>query len=345
MKPESDEPKKEFLIRSYTANDEFKINAMFNEVFCQNRDISHWHWKYRDNPYGSHYISLAVTSENTLAAHFAGYPMKLYCCTAEKLNPTEHTIFHAGDKMTRPQFRSAGFGKNALLTKIFMHFTEVTTPVSLFGFGFMAHHSLRFGLLLLNYVIIEQVAYRRLDCSMLSGLKSNRFKKFAKNIRTETVTVIDKAWTDLFCRAALLYKCLVKRDAAYLRWRYLQRPDRDYLVISVKKGPRLAGWSVFYREANKIVWGDALFDSSDPDCVKAVLLHLRKQPLAHGTEFIECWFPERPGWWDALLRGLGFKSETEPNKLHFCIGNFSDAKLPETIKENFYYTMGDSDLF
>ena len=51
------------IIRSYRSGDEIKINEMFNEVFGQKRDISHWHWKYRDNPNGPSVISLAESAE------------------------------------------------------------------------------------------------------------------------------------------------------------------------------------------------------------------------------------------------------------------------------------------
>lgn len=334
-----------FSMRSYREGDEYAINEMFNEVFNQNRGLSAWCWKYRDNPYGSHYISLAVGPDDVIAAHFAAYPVMLYCSKAEKRGSAEQTIFHAGDKMTRRQFRAAGFGRNALLAKTFEHFKEMFSPGSLFTYGFMTHHSLRFGLLLLNYVMIGQVPYRRLERDIMSGLTISPFKRFITNLSTETVAVIDETWTDFFHRAAPLYQCLIRKDAAYLRWRYLQRPDRDYLIVAVKKRNRLAGWSVFYKEANKIIWGDALFDKADPECVKAVLLHLMTHPASKESDFIECWFPQRPGWWDKILNDIGFKNMEEPNKLHFCIGNFIDNNLPEIIRNNFYYTMGDSDLF
>jgi len=130
-----------------------------------------------------------------------------------------------------------------------------------------------------------------------------------------------------------------------ISWRYLQRPDRQYLVVGVKRRSQLAGWSVFFREGNKIIWGDALYTKDDPDCVRASLMFLRTHPFAEGAEYIECWFPPRPAWWDSILKSLGFKNETEPNNLCFCIGIIKDSNALERSKNMLYYTMGDSDLF
>ena len=346
MAEKNRQTEKDFIIRSYEKGDEIKINEMFNEVFRQNRDISHWHWKYRDNPNGPAVISLAESAEGIFAAHFGAYPLKLCYfppgCTA----PEESTIYHAGDKMTRREFRSAGFGKSSLLARTFHLLAEAPKqPDNAFTFGFMSHHSLRFGLLLLNYKLIEPIPYRRLEWNRLSEIRISPYSRLLKGIRAEHVSVADETWTEFFSRVASDYAYLVKRDSAYITWRYLQRPDRQYFVVGVKRRSKLAGWSVFFREGNKIIWGDALYTKGDLDCVRASLIFLRTHPFAEGAEHIECWFPPRPAWWDSILRSLGFKNETEPNNLCFCIGIIKDNNALERSKNMLYYTKGDSDLF
>ncbi len=334
------------IIRSYRSGDEIKINEMFNEVFGQKRDISHWHWKYRDNPNGPSVISLAESAEGIFAAHFGTYPLKLCCFPPGYTAPVESTVYHTGDKMSKREFRSAGFGKSSLLARTFHHLEEAPKqPDTAFIFGFLTHHSLRFGLLLLNYKLIEPVPYRHLDWDRLSEIRISSYRKLSRGIRAEQVSVVDETWTEFFYRVAPYYDYLTKRDAAYITWRYLQRPDRQYVVVGVKKRSQLAGWSVFFREGNKIIWGDALYTKDDPDCVRASLMFLRTHPIAEGAEFIECWFPPRPAWWDSILRSLGFKNETEPNNLCLCIAIIKDSNAPEQVKNMLYYTIGDSDLF
>lgn len=340
-----EDKRSKFIIRPYQSGDEYAINNMFNEVFNQNRELSAWYWKYRDNPHGSYFISLASTEDGALAAHYAGYPVKLYRCTSVNGTAVEIRTFQLGDKMTRKRFRSAGFGKNALLAKTFMHFKKTYARNVPFGYGFGAHHSLRFGLMFLGYADIEPVPYRRVDLNRISKLKVNPAKSFLMKTEIEEMPLINSRWTEFFLSAAHYYKYLVVRDAAYLKWRYLQRPDRKYLIISVKRGAKLAGWSVFYRVANKIIWGDALFKHGDSDCIKSALKYLQRHSISNGADFIECWFPKRPEWWDSILQSMGFEIEAEPNNLHFTGPVFADSNAPELLRKDFYYTIGDSDLF
>lgn len=337
---------KKVLIRGYSQGDEYNINEMFNEVFSQNRDIAAWYWKYRDNPYGSYVISLAVTSDGIFAAHYAGYPAKLCFYPSKGTNPTETTVYQLGDKMTRSSFRSVGFGKNSLLVRTFSHFKETFTTQDIsFAYGFLTHHSLRFGLLFLNYSIIEPIYYRSLNLKTLADLNKPSFEQNQNSLLVNTADEIDDAWTDFFDSVASDYCYLIKRDAVYLRWRYLQRPDRKYLVLVVKDEDKITGWSVFYKTGAKIIWGDALFHRDDTDSVRAILKYLRQHPDNKRCDSIECWFPPRPDWWDTLLHSLGFVNAAEPNNLRFCITNITDNNVSTRLTSHFYYTMGDSDLF
>lgn len=349
-KPEADlqdhplDSERDFLIRSYRDGDEVPINEMFNEVFHQKRDLSHWYWKYRDNPYGSYAVSIAAGKDETLAAHFAAFPLKLDFFDAVH-GPAEFTIYHAGDKMTRSRFRQVGFGKSSLLARTFWHFTETYAPEALFTYGFMAQHSLRFGLLILKYTMIEPAPYRSIKWKAATGGRAISIRRFIRGITVETVSDIDEAWTEFFSRMGPHYGALVRRDAPYLKWRYLQRPDRAYFIIAVRKRSRLAGWAVFYREGTRIIWGDALFEKGDHDCVGSALSYVMSHPFSKGADIIECWFPPRPAWWEATLTRLGFVSTPEPRGLHFCVGCYTDPTAPEIAKGHFYYAMGDSDLF
>lgn len=340
-----------FDIRLYRAGDEEKINETFNEVFQQKREISHWYWKYRDNPYGSYIISLAVSEEGTVAAQYAGYPVMLYSLPEPRSVPAEFLTYQIGDKMTRKEFRSVGIGKSSLLARAFFLFREVFGHERgvRFAYGFTAHHSRRFGLLLLNYADVEPVPYRRLDLKTAHPFRKNRLKQLFAPITVLEASSIDDEWSDFFSLVAPGYSLLVRRDAHYLKWRYLARPDKSYLVLEVRRGSKMAGWSVFSREGRSIRWGDALFRPGDLDAVKAVLTHALGHPRFEGADCIEGWFANRPSWWGEILQSLGFGEEAEPNGLHLTPPIFTGApameEITEEMKNGFYYTLGDSDLF
>lgn len=337
-----------FLIRSYRPGDEVKINEMFNEVFQQERGLSHWCWKYRDNPYGSYVISLAESSDGELAAHYGGYPVRMFRQHSQGQAAEEFTTFHIGDKMTRQKFRSVGFRKGTLLARTFFHFRDTYggddrgVP---FAYGFTTHHSKRFGELFLDYAVVEPVPHRVLGADGLGRLQSGRLVEMLAGITVRQVNDVDDEWSGFFNSVAPSYRYLVKREARYLRWRYFGRPDRTYLVLAAGRGSRLAGWSVFFREGDRIIWGDALFRPGDFRSAAAILNTLRKHPLAAGAGRIEGWFPPRPEWWDDILRRLGFSSQAEPNGLHLTPPIFTRRDVVTEMKDSLYYTWGDSDLF
>lgn len=332
----------EFIIRPYRPGDEFKINEMFNEVFHRDRSIEHWYWKYRDNPYGSGRIALAIAPDGTLAAHYGGYPLKLFLATDKK----EFTVYHLGDKMTRRIYRGVGIGKNSLLSLTFRAFQDNFARDALFGYGFGTHHSLRFGLMFLNYIDFEPVSFWRLPIErLLKGKGVSFLRQLFSLRRLKQVKEIDVQWDEFFYTVAPSYRLLIKRDSQYLNWRYLRRPDRQYLILSVTKKNRLTGWSVFFREGNRLIWGDALFIPDDTSSVKVLFSYLLRDPYCKGCETIEGWFAEDPQWWGQCLKSLGFERETEPSNLHLVVTIITDPEALTMLRKGFYYTLGDSDLF
>lgn len=334
---------KDFIIRPYQPGDETAINDMFNEVFHQNRSLEHWYWKYRDNPYGSHKIALAFAPDGTLAAHYGGYPVKLFFCSDKRIQ--EFTAYQLGDKMTRKAFRGVGFGKNSLLTLTFREFQKNFGKDAFFGYGFGTHHSLRFGLLFLNYVDIEPVTFWKVSVKkLMTNLKLPLLRRIFSIRKVMEVITPDRLWDDFFFDIAPSYRFLVKRDSEYLKWRYLGRPDKRHLVLYVMKMGRFSGWSVFHRDGNRLIWGDALFKPDDIDSVRVLFSYLLRCPYSQGVETIEGWFPERPLWWVKTLISLGLEKEQEPSNLHLT-GPITDPVAVEMLRSDFYYTMGDSDLF
>lgn len=335
-------PLQEIEVRSYRPGDDKAINEMFCEVFKQNRSLDHWYWKYRDNPLGAHKISLGFVGK-TLAAHYGGYPVVFYRKITATEQPTEFLSYHLGDKMTRKAFRSAGFGKASVLAKTFNHFRDTFGRNVPFGYGFGTHHSLRFGLLFLGYMDVEEVTYRRIDIQNLSGISLSLLNRLF--LRTEEIHKVNDEWTRFFYAVAPEYRYLVKKDAVYLQWRYIRRPDRKYLILAVRRRGKLAGWSVFFREGEAVIWGDALFLPGKKEYLFAILKALCRHPISRGAKYIEGWFPPRPLWWHEFMEEIGFRASRELSNLHLTGPTFSSPELQYLMKENFYYTMGDSDLF
>ncbi|MDA8239747.1 MAG: methyltransferase domain-containing protein [Nitrospiraceae bacterium] len=334
--------KDSFFIRPYADGDEQRILPMFNELFYTNRSIGHWHWKFRDNPYGSHKVALAFSDTVPLAVHYAGYPVPFYSAGD---SPAEFISLQIGDTMTSPAVRNIGLGKTGLLARTsqyyYARFCEEEVP---FIYGFNTGHIRKLGMRYLGYTYISPVPYWVKDLSKSPLKPTPFFRRLLSGFAVDEVTSVGSEWDDLFSRAGLSYGLLVRRDAAYIRWRYLDCPDKVHRIFSVRRRGMLVGWSVFVRRGNKLIWGDALFDNRYRESVTHLLDTVVKRCF-QGVETIEGWFSRHPGWWSKLLENAGFSTVPEPNDLTPCFVIFGDRITEEKLEDLLYYSWGDSDLF
>ena len=334
--------KDSFFIRPYSTGDERAILPMFNEVFKVNRTPDHWLWKFRDNPYGSYKISLAFTENSRLVAHYAGYTAPFHS-TVDGMK--SFLSYQIGDTMTSPSVRNIGLGKTGLLARTANHFyakfCKDTIP---FIYGFNTGHIKKLGMRYLGYSYIDPVTFWTKDLSKTSFITPSFIRRFFGGYSVEEVGSLSEEWTLFFENVCDNYKFLVRRDAKYLTWRYLNCPDKVHRIFEVRKRGRLVGWSVFASQEKKIIWGDALFDRHFPEAPQYLLNSLFVDEFS-GRESVEGWFSRHPDWWSRQLEGLGFQMAPEPNSLVPCFVVFDDPSIIETLRNYFYYTMGDSDLF
>jgi len=331
-----------FFIRPYSTGDESEILPMFNEIFKVNRTLDHWLWKFRDNPYGSYKISLAFTENSEPVAHYAGYPVPFYSAIDGVKGFLSYQI---GDTMTSPSVRNIGLGKTGLLARTANHFyakfREDNVP---FIYGFNTGHIKKLGTRYLGYTYIDPVTFWIKDLSKTSFVKPAFMRRIFGGYSVEEVSSVSEEWSLFFDNVCADYSLLVRRDAKYLTWRYLNCPDKVHRIFAVRKRGRLVGWSVFLSQEKKIIWGDALFDGHFPEAPLYLLYSLLVNEFT-GSESIEGWFSRHPDWWSRQLEGLGFQMGPEPNNLVPCFVVFDDPSIIETLRHYFYYTMGDSDLF
>ena len=342
--------KSRFFLKPYTPGDENHILALFEQSFFTQRSVQHWEWKYKENPFGSLKIALAVDEEGILAAHYAGYPVPFWLAGGPSSSPEEFLAYQNGDTMTRQKFRNVGLGKTSLLARTFTYFiAKFAEDFLSFYYGFNTDRIKILGKRYMGYNYIDPVLFRKRDLKTRPFREPGAFKRFFGGYSVEEVKGVDAEWDDFFLRAAPHYGLLVRRDSRYLQWRYLECPDRIHKIFAVRKRKRLVGWSVFSRKEKKLVWGDALFDKNSLESLNFLLYEVAKAVYPR-TESIEAWFPPHPEWWDRKLDEAGFSRSPEPRGLTPCAQHnpYHDRRGPSPVereRHRFYYTMGDSDLF
>jgi SAM-dependent methyltransferase len=339
-----------FAIRPYMAGDEDDIVPLFNQVFHTERGLDHWYWKYRDNPYGSHRISVGISPEGEVVSHYAGYPIP-FCSTIEGGGtPCYFLTVHAGDTFTHPKVRRIGLGKTGLLARTtFYYYAKFLEGFVPFAFGFNTAVIKQLGERYLGYQFGDPVVQWAKDLSKDRSGRPGLLDAIFSGFRAEEVFCVNDEWDDFFSRVSPSYGFLVKRDARYLAWRYLNCPDKAYRLFTVRRRGTMVGWSVFAVSGRRLIWGDALFDNRFLDGASFLLRHAAAA-CSPPVEGIDAWFSRNPSWWPEHLGSIGFEAAPQPDGLTLCYRTFRNTLLSgdavtERLRDHFYYTRGDSDLF
>jgi GNAT superfamily N-acetyltransferase len=70
----------------------------------------------------------------------------------------------------------------------------------------------------------------------------------SKDVEVRTVETFGDEYDELWRRARSSFKCSVRRDHRYLRWKYLACPFREYRVIEARRSGQLSGYAVLRDE-------------------------------------------------------------------------------------------------
>ncbi|HYM60879.1 MAG TPA: GNAT family N-acetyltransferase [Thermoanaerobaculia bacterium] len=330
-------PDSRFTIRAYEPGDESAILELFARAFGVSRTVAHWRWEFEQNPLGARRISLAFDSDGRLVGQYAGYPVSFRDGDAGFM---AHQI---GDTMTDVSVRHVGRGPTSIFGQIAGHFYRTYCDGQVaFNYGFNVSNVQKFSMRFLRSDRVEPVPYRVRDLRADPIARIPRAARWLRGFQLELVTDPGEEWDRFFEQVAPAYRFLTRRDAQYIRWRYLEHPGRTCFIVAIRKWRRLAGWSVFRVREHRLIWGDALFDPRHPEAVEVLLRHIVP---GYPVDALEAWFPKRPEWFDAILANLRLEVRTEPQDLALMCVPFAIPDATARMRERLYYTMGDSDLF
>jgi Acetyltransferase (GNAT) domain len=323
-----------FVTRAYQPGDETAILDLFARCFHPGRTAEHFRWKYLQNPYGNGHISLTFDGQGLLVGQYCGYPVPFVSGGRDVLG---HQI---GDTMTDPAVRHVGRGPTSVLARTALHFYRAFCEGKVaFNYGYNTGNIQKFSMRFLRSDRAEPVSFWRREMPVRRNARPSRW---IRGYQLELVSDPAEEFDRLFERVLPAYSFLVRRDARYLRWRYLDCPDRGAFIVAIRKWRRLVGWSVFRVRDERLLWGDMLFDPHHSPAIGVLLRHVAP---SYPVKTIEGWFWPRPAWVAEAIERLGFASAPEPQGLSVMCVPFVMADATEQIRRGLYSTMGDSDLF
>jgi GNAT superfamily N-acetyltransferase len=313
--------------RPYESRDEHAILALFRESFDGRiMALDYWRWRFRDNPVGQVLIELAWDREK-LVGHYAVSPVRMSIQGKDRLCGLSMTT------MTHPDYRGKGLFPD-LADRLYRRMAELG---HLMVWGFPNKNSHEGFIKKLGWQDICQIPMLRLHLKDVADMSAPTANVTAS---TDFDDRLDRLWSAVAPR----HDIAVKRDANYLRWRFLSNPENNYHLLCYKDEGQLLGyavWKLYHARELEIV--DLL--AEDDESVGAALVKAAVGVgLRLGAESIKMWLT-RSSPLHANLERMGFREEAPLTSFGARALNSLPTQVDWSAERAWLYSMSDSDVF
>lgn len=331
----------ELLLKEYEPGDEVAILASFNRIFAAidkyfvPRTLEAWRWQYLANPSGGKLVS-AFTPEGTVVAHHGFILQRLRVGTATTL--CGQVVDTLVDAAYRRGLQRTSL--SALLSNRFVsHFGGEGPDRVAFFWGAPIRVAMRVGESQGRYEMVR--TQLKLVAALATAVE-------VADAGVE-VAVVERFAPDvdaLFAAMAPEFGAIAVRDRAQLDWRYCDRPGFRYRIAEARRAGRLVGYAVFAKghldgRDNQGMVCDWLVLRQDPGAQRALMAWLLAEARREQVEQLVAIVPDSCAEW-AMFQELGLRAQTT----HYPFVSWTCARrfVPEWLRWNWYYTLGDTDL-
>lgn len=331
-----------YQIRLYQPGDEVGILDSFNRVFREvcgpeyvDRKMDFWRWQFEENPNG-HRISVALTEDGVIAAHYAGVPLTM----ASEFGDLVFT--HIVDSFALPEHR-AGLKRPGLFVETaYPWFDLCYEKGDALMYGYPVKAAERVGTRYLEYHFLRVVDYLCRDVQAGS-------MEIAGDLEIEEVSAAPAEASELFQRFAAQRSCLTRRDQAYLQWRYVDIPGDDYRIFLARRSGELLGLMVLRVQHELIpdacTIADWVVPARDAEITAGLLARATEIAREEGRKTLMTVFsPTSPEHAEFLAQAFELRSSSQYLERRLTQRSYHPQVTAEWLMENWWYTLGDSDL-
>lgn len=335
--------KKEWTVRPYEAGDERGILDLFNEVFSEvnpdfeHRKIEEWHWQFRDSPLGNQ-TSVAIDEDGRIIGQYTSIPFRTW------LRGKEEVTSQIVDSCVASEYRRSLKREGVFLTvgKLYFDIFAYCHPTVL-CYGYPIPNAQRIGVRFLGYIpVLEPVQKLVLD---LDEARLKRIEDRVSEIEIQKIDRFGQGADDLWERMKPKIGYTIFRNSEFLNWRYADHPRVNYRCAQAMRGSEVAGL-IAYRSGwinEKITPIAELFTDPEDEAAQAALVaRASRDALKEGCPRLEMWLPPS-GKWFKTFPSMGFVQE--PTRFNMINRLFADWMNEEWLMENYFFTMGDSDIY
>ena len=318
-----------FRITTYTPGVEKDILLLFKKVFGWSKSYLYWNWEFRQNPYGT-FLTLGWHKER-LISQCASIPVKIW------VNGRTSIGAQLVDCMSDPEYRGVAVRKKGIFVLTVQFFYRLFTGKDKISFlyGFPNWRHFKLGSIYLGYKKLAPI--REVEITPSDMIKRKKRKTF-KIINPCEVDFL-KGYFEFFHKKDLMkFKFSLFKEWRYLKWRYFSHPVYRYcaVVLCNKLGvPQAIG---IVREEKECVY---LMDIFNLEKIKDILFGI---PLMFGKP-LKAWFPRESEICKSLIDEGIHVSEPFIKAVPGYVAFTDLLSNDKWVAKNFFYTMGDSDLF
>lgn len=336
----------DFKVRQARPEDEPAIEAMFLECFGTPRSRAQWRWRWFGAGVGRG-EALILESEGIPVGHWAGATADMW------LDGQRKRVMLGGEVMVLPAFRRRG-GMGMLIGAA----REVAFAHADVWVGFATEEATRvagangggriIGNLPTWIVWPKRIPRLPAPADSLAALLLAAWRAIVFAVlpcaRVEILTAASSEIDDLAASAGSYSTCMRIRDSAYLRWRWLERPEGQVTVLGARtRSGCLSGYAVIGVENGGRRIGRVLdLLASDSASLRGLLRRSLADLIADDCEVITCDYLDPRPWPRSVLRLAGFASR--PGTIVTALCTSPDTGRAPELLESWYLTRGDTDV-
>jgi GNAT superfamily N-acetyltransferase len=343
------------LIDNFRPEDKPAIESLYRRVFGNDAaDASRlrWDWQYRRNPHTpSGKAPIWVAREGpALIGHYATMPVRLWA-DGQEIDASWGT-----DVMVAPERQRQGVGQQLVST--WDTHVGASLGLGLSDPSVQLFEKLRWPALGMVPCLVKPLTRRAIRRGewptsvnrLVSALTLPVVKVVARSRpiagELEPTRRFDDGITRLWERVAPGFDFAVRRDAAYLQWKYIGPPHVRYSVVVLRRNGESAGYAV-YRHAHEprtrvTLLVDFLTDSDDREGLLALLRYVDREAQAADSDKIRCYCLH--AGFRGVMKRSGYFQVKSSLQLVARINAFSVPEAFYRDTSRWHVTLGDSDL-
>ncbi|OWY23673.1 GNAT family N-acetyltransferase [Sphingobacteriales bacterium UPWRP_1] len=318
-------------ITTYKNGDEIKIIQLFSEVFGRNMDMDFWQWRFARNPLGKQMIRLMWDGQK-LVGHYAVSPVLLSVEGAPILTGLSMTT------MTHPAYNGRGIF-SSLAEELYQSENNENNLQAIWGYPNNNSHA----------GFIKNLKWVNLPVvPTFSTFPKDWLKLHSEKLDISTINSFSEEHEKAYNYMTDEFKVKVLKNADYLNWRYTNHPVCNYTIFEFKSegGYYFAVTKPYETGSNNTCIEIDIVEFVFPNhkeiiiaLLKSICLHYKKFEIAK----INLWIPLNDQR-HLTLEKLGFKNDLPITYMGVKALNKDISKLIYN-GNNWYFTMGDSDVF